>query len=318
MTRTNLIQSLHVRALEEAELANADRVLRSAFNTFVGVPDLFGDKDYLHTRFRADPEAAVVAVSDGELIGSNFATNWGSVGFFGPLSVRPDLWDRGVGAQLVDATMRVFDGWPCRHVGLFTFAHSAKHIGLYERFGFRPRFLTAIMSKPVATNVGLSPAILRYSELAPSDRTRVKQELVELTDAIYDGLDLTREVDACAAQHLGDCLIAYDGSRPVGLAVCHTGAGSEAGSNVAYVKFAGANPDARSADHFGRLLSASESFAAASGAVRLEVGVNLGCANTYDVLRARGFGVDWHGVAMHQPNEAGYHECGVFVADDWR
>ena len=37
-----------------------------------------------------------------------------------------------------------------RHEGLFTFAHSPEHIALYQHFGFWPRFLTAIMSKPVS------------------------------------------------------------------------------------------------------------------------------------------------------------------------
>ena len=44
----------------------------------------------------------------------------------------------------------IFDKkWYIKHAGLFTFAQSAKHIGLYQKFGFWPRFLTIIMSKPV-------------------------------------------------------------------------------------------------------------------------------------------------------------------------
>ncbi len=85
-----------VRPLVESDLDAADAVLRSAFNTFVGVPDLFGDVDYVHTRFRAAPDAALAAEIDGEVVGSNFLTRWGSFGFFGPLSVRPDLWDQGI------------------------------------------------------------------------------------------------------------------------------------------------------------------------------------------------------------------------------
>jgi GNAT superfamily N-acetyltransferase len=85
----------------------------------------------------------------GELVGSNFAANWGSVGFFGPLTVRPDLWDRGIASRLLESTMELFDGWNTKHAGLFTFAHSPKHIGLYQKFGFWPQFLTAIMSRSV-------------------------------------------------------------------------------------------------------------------------------------------------------------------------
>jgi len=52
------------------------------------------DADYVRARWLVDPTAALGAESAGELIGSNFLTNWGSVGFFGPLTIRPDFWDK--------------------------------------------------------------------------------------------------------------------------------------------------------------------------------------------------------------------------------
>jgi hypothetical protein len=45
------------------------------------------------------------------LVGSNFATNWGTVAFFGPLSVHPDLWDGATGMRLVEAVMESFGNW---------------------------------------------------------------------------------------------------------------------------------------------------------------------------------------------------------------
>ncbi len=45
--------------------------------------------------------------------------------------------------------METFAEWGTRHVGLFTFADSPKHVGLYQKYGFWPRSLTAIMSRPV-------------------------------------------------------------------------------------------------------------------------------------------------------------------------
>ena len=78
-------------------------------------------------------------------------TRWGTVGFFGPLSVRPELWDQGVASRLMQATVALFDRWGTAHAGLFTFAHSPKHHGLYQKFGFWPRFLTPVMTKaPIA------------------------------------------------------------------------------------------------------------------------------------------------------------------------
>ena len=109
----------------------------------------FGDADVVRTRFLANPSGALAAEINGELVWSNFVTNWGSVGFFGPLSIRPDLWDRGVAKRLVESTIKLFEKWGTKHVGLFTFSHSPKHLGLYQKFGFWPWFLTAVMSKPI-------------------------------------------------------------------------------------------------------------------------------------------------------------------------
>ncbi|HUR73149.1 MAG TPA: hypothetical protein VMZ00_02665, partial [Sporichthya sp.] len=78
-----------VRRLEEGELAEADRIMRVAFGTFLGLPDpmaFMGDADYVRTRWEADPTVALAAELDGRLVGTNFVTRWGSVGFFGPLT----------------------------------------------------------------------------------------------------------------------------------------------------------------------------------------------------------------------------------------
>ncbi len=109
-----------VRPLREDELDEADRIIRLAFGTFLGLPDplaFMGDAGFVRTRWRADPAAALAAEVGGELVGSNFAANWGSFGFFGPLTVRPDLWDRGVARRLLEATMALFERWGTRHVG---------------------------------------------------------------------------------------------------------------------------------------------------------------------------------------------------------
>lgn len=305
-----------VRQLSEAELPAADRILRDAFNTFTGAPDLFGDKDYAWTRWRADPAAALAAEVDGDLVGSNFLTNWGSVAFFGPLSVRPDHWDHGVAKALVEVALDLFAAWNVELAGLFTFPQSPKHIGLYQRFGFWPRFLTPIMSKLVET--GDARGWLSYSAATVEERTSYLTGCAELTDAIYDGLDVRREILAAQGQKLGDTLLLADGSRIEAVAVCHAGTGTEAGGGSAYVKFAAVRPGPMAADVFGRLLDACESWAAKAGASRLEVGVNVGRHEAYRTLLARGFRTELEGIAMHRPNDTGYSRGGLYVLDDWR
>src|SRR5262245_17466390 len=99
------IMALIIRPLTVDDLSEANRIICLAFGTFLGAPEpeqFWADLDYARTRWRADPTAAFGAELDGALVGSNFATRWGSVGFFGPLSVRPDLWDQGVGQRLME------------------------------------------------------------------------------------------------------------------------------------------------------------------------------------------------------------------------
>ena len=314
-------EKVHIRNLQERDLAAADRIFRVAFGTFLGLPEpeaFAGDADYVKTRWQANPGAAFVAEMEGEVVGSNLATNWGSVGFFGPLTIRPDLWDQGIGKLLLQPVMALFDEWQTRHAGLFTFAQSPKHVGLYHKFGFRPRFLTAIMSKPVAPAKRPAGEWQPFSELPPEAQTEALAECRALTGAIYDGLDVGREIGAVADQKLGDTILWRDGDRLTAFAVCHTGAGSEAGSGACYVKFAAAHPGPHVEEQFNRLLDACEALAAARNLSRLVAGVNTARYQAYRQLLAHGFRTDFQGVAMERSNDAGYNRPDVYLIDDWR
>jgi len=316
----HLADVLTIRPLLEGDLDEADRVMRLAFGTFMGLRDpasFMGDGAYVGPRWRMDPLAAYAAEMDGTVVGSNFATNWGSVGFFGPLSVRPDVWDRGIASRLMTPVLECFGAWDTRHAGLFTFAQSAKHIALYQKFGFWPRFLTAIMSKAVTRPTRL-PRWSLYSGVPRAERAGVLAQCRMLTGSVYDGLDLGREIEAVNAQRLGDSVLVWDEGTLVGLAVCHHGAGTEGGSGSCYVKFGAARPGPRAAEYFGWLLDVCGAYAAVHGVPRLSAGVNLARHEAYRRMLGCGFRTDRQGVAMHQGNDAGYNRPDIFVIDDWR
>jgi GNAT superfamily N-acetyltransferase len=194
-----------VGPLQATDLSEADRIFRLAFGTFLRIPEpmeFAGDADFVRTRWKADPSAAFGAYVGKDLVGSNFATRWGSVAFFGPLTVHPDLWNQGIAKRLLGPTLELFANWAVRHEALFTFAHSPKHIALYQQFGFWPRFLTAIMSKPV-DKVRRTVRFSGYTEVSPGQREECLCACRELTDAIYEGLDVTQEIQAVDAQGLG-------------------------------------------------------------------------------------------------------------------
>ena len=314
-----------VRPLAESELRDADRILRLAFGTFLGLPDpmqFMGDASYVYTRWKADPTAALAAHHSEKLIGTNFAANWGSFGFFGPLTVEPAYWNRGVAQQLLAPTMDIFKRWNSAHLGLYTFSNSVIHVGLYQKFGFWPRDLVAVMSKQIGASPRSAAPTPEHS-LFSGAKNEVRGQLLdacrEVTEASFDGLDVQSEICSVAVQKLGDTVLLWDNSRLQAFAVCHTGRGSEAGTGVCYIKFAAARPGPAGAKHFIRLLEAVEAFARLAGATKIVAGVNYARREAFAEILRWGFRPEMLGVAMETgAASSGYNRDGVYILDDWR
>jgi GNAT superfamily N-acetyltransferase len=306
--------------LAERDLPEAERIFRVAFGTFLGVPEpetFWSDRDYVHGRWRAPHVAALGATLDGRLVGSNFATRWGSVGYFGPITVRADLQEHGIGKVLLAATMDQFDAWGTRHAGLFTFAQSAKHVALYQKFGFHARFLTAIMSAPARREQPMADWS-RYGALSDAERDAALLASRQVTDTLYPGLDLSEEIRAVQAQGLGDTVLVQGGDGVAAFAICHYGPRSEAGAGTCFIKFAAVRDTPFAEQNYLRLLDACEALAVAVGMPNLLAGANLARYEAYQHLVARGFRTVIQGVAMHRRNDPGYCRPGVYIIDDWR
>lgn len=338
MASSRRIAEVRIRPLAEGELAEAERIVRVAFGTFVGAPDpsrFMEGIDYVRTRWKADRSAVLAAEHDGKLVGTNFASNWGTFGFFGPLTVEPSYWDRGVAQQLLGPTMEIFRRQGNRHLGLFTFSNSPKHMTLYQKFGFWPRDLVAVMAKPLDVEAAASshatpspssdpgagrqsaPAL--FSRAAAELRPRLLLACREVASANFEGLDLEREIRSVAEQKLGDTVLLWGGAGLRGFAVCHAGPGTEAGAGVCYVKFAAVAPGTRAGADFSSLLDAIEAFAGSAGTQKISAGVNLARREAFAALFARGFRTQLQGVAMEAGDaSAGYNRRGIYILDDWR
>jgi N-acetylglutamate synthase-like GNAT family acetyltransferase len=314
-------ENVVMRPLEERDLDVADRIMRIAFGTYLKAPnpiEVFGDGDWVHTRYHADAAAAFCAELGGEVVGSNFATRWGSFGFFGPLTVRVDLWDRGIATRLMEPVMDLFERWDVRHAGLFTWPESPKHVGLYSKFGFWPQQLNPVL----ATEISAPVAGASYETFSDARKAGAEAEALEqcrrVAGANYEGLDLAREILAADKQRLGDTVLLREGGGLAGFAVCHCGGGSEAGSGACFVKFGAVLPGEGAETRFARLVDACEALAAERGLSRLMAGVNTARHGAYKALLGRGYRAMINGLTMVRPNDPAYNRPDVYVIDDLR
>ena len=313
-------QRFQVGLLRETELEEAGRIVRLAFGTFLGLPnplDFMDDRDFVSPRWRSRNTKVLTAREDGKLIGLTVVTRWGSFGFFGPVAILPDYWNRGVAQQLLAATMKVFDRWGVRHSGLFTFANSPTHVCLYQKFGYWPGYLTAIMKRALAapslTPAKSAKAPVLLSALTRSEREQAIASCAKLTNRMERGLDLSDEIRAVVAQRTGEVPLLYQRNTLDAFAVCMHGSGSEGGENICFVKFGAAS----SAERFERLLDAIEALTLARGA-EVEVGVSTACADAFERMRSRGYRPERLGVAMQRPHGEGFNRLGAYVLGDWR
>lgn len=310
--------SIRIRPLERHEVAEAARLFRLAFGTYLGLPDpthFAKGADIIGTRRRAGAQV-FGAFAGTQLLGSNVVTRWGSFGFFGPLTVHPAHWDRGIGKRLLEPVREAFAAWGVERAGLFTFPGSAKHLALYQKHDFWPQHLMAIMAKATAAPTALVPAAHDPSTDVGA-MADVADEARELTERLYPGLDVTCEIDAVLEQRLGEIVAVRDAAGSLAaFAIVHLGTGSEAGDDAALVKFAAAR--AGDCTHLDRLLLECEAVAARRGVSALVVGVSTACSAAYRCVLERGYRIQTTGVAMQRGNEPGYVSPSSLVLGDWR
>jgi len=305
-----------VRPMIAGDLAEATRIYRLAFGTFLGAPDPARfrlDIRALETRFATDPGTAFVTERHGRLLGSVIGMDWGSQFVIGPLTVDPEFWRQGVARRLTAAILAIADQRKAPLVSLFTFPQSASHLRLYEVFGFVPMYLTSIMEKSARAG-GARPRLVY--DLTSTEQAVAIERARELGGRVFPGLDLSREIRSIEGQRLGETVLLEDRCALSGFALCHIGAGTEAGEGVLFVKFATVSPGAAQA--FERLLDAVEALAAERGVQRLAAGVNTGRRDAYRRMLARGFRATVVGVAMHRPETPGTLRPDVYMIDDWR
>jgi GNAT superfamily N-acetyltransferase len=308
--------------LQAANLLEADHVFRRAFSTFLEMPDPSAFPtgiEMLRGRVEAYPDGALAAFDGDRLVGSNIASHWGSFAWFGPLTVLPEYWGRGVAKALLEHTMEVFRGWQVSTAALFTFANSQKHHVLYQRFDFWPRYLNVIMHKVLpAASLQAQPQLQRFSQLAEVQRERALRGVLDVGNTVLEGLDLSREIAVLDALLMGDTVLLWEGERLEGFAVCHCSPNSEAEPEALYVKFAAIRPGNRAPQSFLELLHGCEALAKERGLLAIDAGASIERGDAYRAMLGDGYAASHTGVQMFWHNHPAYNRQDAYIIDDLR
>jgi ribosomal protein S18 acetylase RimI-like enzyme len=268
----------------------------------------------------------VAEEGDGKIVGAAVAVMWGTIGVIGPVAVLTNYQNQDIGQQLLTACQEFFDENKATLQGLATYPYSPKHLILYQKFGYKPKGLVVVTSKTLDRNdlaTAKTPprpglAVRRYSTLEEARKKQVMQKIRRITNALWRGFDLAKEIEIVEGLTLGDTLLLEKGREVIGFAVCHLPPNSEAPHGSAYVKLLAIDSRHRKPEHLDSLLAGVEDLAAAGQLQRVVVPAYTYYWTAYQTLLQRGYHVDFTMVRMKRGKQEDYEDASDLVLDDWR
>jgi ribosomal protein S18 acetylase RimI-like enzyme len=224
-----------------------------------------------------DPGGCFVAEEDGRVVGFIFSRTWGSVGWFGTFSVLPEYQRRGIGKQLIAASVDYLRRapQPGRVIGLETMPDSPYNLGLYLRMGFQARFLTFLLSKTLERSVAGDVGLPHFSAAYAETQERWLADLRQATSQIQLGLDYAKEILSTARHNLGETLVLTEGATAIGSSTVWLESVREGTSDEsATVQVLTLHPAHTNSETFHALVEASRTLARARGKQKLALPVN--------------------------------------------
>jgi GNAT superfamily N-acetyltransferase len=324
---------IKIRRVRKGDLSKVRDVIEQAFGDFyerqLGTRprQVFGGAQYVHHRWLMEPWGCFVAEEgDGKIVGAAVGVIWGTLGLVGPVAVLTTYQNQDIGQQLVKATQGFFDENKVTLQGLATYPSSPKHLLLFQKFGYKPKGLVAITGKPLdrreivqATQAG-KPAlsIRRFSALEEAKKKGAMQKLRRISNSIYRGLDLAKEVEIVDGLALGDTLLLERGRELIGFAIYHIPGVSEAPQGSLYIKFLAMDFRHRKPEYFHALMASLEELASGAGLQRVIAPVYTAYWTAYQALLERGYSIDFTMVRMKRGKLEEYERPADLVLDDWR
>jgi GNAT superfamily N-acetyltransferase len=228
----------------------------------------------------------------GEIVAFNIVHRSGREGWMGPLAVRPDRQNQGLGKTIVLAGIDWLREEGATTIGLETMPRTVENIGFYSRLGFVPGHLTVTVTR--------EPGRRGASDAGRLSRLRGPIEPViaacgALCDRLTPGLDFSREILLTRDLGLGDTSLVYAGERLRAFAVWHAAALADGRSreDVRVLKVV-----AESLDDFEAVLEAVSGAAASERVQRIAIRCQTAQAAAYRRLVDRGYEAFWTDLRM--------------------
>jgi GNAT superfamily N-acetyltransferase len=245
-------------------------------------------------RLSLDRPGCHVAVMGDEVVGANFSVLRGTLGWFGPLAVRPDVQGHGIAQRLVSECLRSADQRGARLMGLETLANSPQHIHLYQKLGFRPSW------------TGINYRYEVRNERMP-DGVELDGAVPKL-DYVYPGYDAGQDARATRSANAGVTL-----TRGDGFAVCHLTGTLWSDTDMAYVPLV----VAPNRDTFHILIRAIQAVARNYGKSRVVTQVPGSSWATQEALLEHGYRAGGAALRMKRGEGSDYDAGTFYYCDDW-
>ena len=332
---------VQIRRVKKGDLSRIRDVIEQTFADFLERQlgtrprQAFGGAQYVHHRWLMEPWGCFVAEEDNaKIVGAALAVNWGSVGLLGPVAVLTNYQNQTIGQQLIRAVEDFFEENKVALHGTMTYPASAKHLLLYHRFGYRPKQLTAVMTRvldrtPVARPPLGPPAlkspvklpgitVRKYSSLEEAKKKAALLRFHRITNAICRGLDVAKEIEIVDGLALGDTLLLERGKDLLGFAVYHAPGVSEAPAGALYVKYLAIDPQHKKVEYLEHFVAGIEELATELGLSRVIVPVYLTYHTAYSALVRAGYQIEFTMIRMQHGKQEDYEDPTHLVLDDWR
>ena len=204
------LPKVQIRRIRKGDLSKVKDVLEQSFGDFLERQlgtrprQAFNGAQYVHHRWLMEPWGCFVAEEDGsKIVGAALAVTWGTLGLLGPVAVLTHYHNQTIAQQLMRAAQDFFEENKATLHGAVTYPTSAKHLALYHKFGYKPKSLTAVMSRALERGTA-RPAlpkpvvkgaltVRRFSGLEETKKKAALTRFHRITNGVCRGLELAKE-----------------------------------------------------------------------------------------------------------------------------